>query len=398
MLDESDKIYLTQALYQAVGSSDQPRATLVSSFELGGAFALALGQGTPLELVNRAVTLCLSDGWNNTPCWLWLLLKIIPSGIDAKIDEIRERVRHKPEVPANADPFEATVINNGTPFVNRSALRSSLHQLAAPNAQATPILVVDGAVKSGKSYSVNYINHFSYAKQSIVTYPVEFNSEIGFEMGAEEIAVQLVSMMGRPLDKKPPPNTNLKLYVKQLALWVLNEAFQMPSQHWFVLDNFRGEKLRADAQDFLVALSDQITSGVFPQKCRLILIGFDTALLKVDAGKLNEERIGKCRPEEVRACVTDILNKISVSVSAERLNQYVLTNLPTDENKMSELNLRLRVIIRASSEIKNILQNLPGADFETVLFEMLNGLPETSDRLKQLQNRLDNLRESAAEV
>src|SRR6185295_6615148 len=160
----------------------------------------------------------------------------------------------------------------------------------------------------------------------------EFDPELGLEMGAVQVARDLVSMMGRPLDDMPVANTNQKLYVQQLAMWILNEAAQTQThRHWFILDNFKGDKLRQDTRELLIALSDLITKGVFPQRCRLILIGFDRALLTVDAGKVEEEQIGPCPPAEVERTIQEILTRAPVAVPPATVSGFILDNLPNGE-------------------------------------------------------------------
>jgi hypothetical protein len=396
MLSDADKDYVVDLLIQLVAPVERPRETLTAPF-FNTTFPQDLRQGNPRELVIDAVRLCLIDAWNHTPPWLVLLLDIFRLPLlDEKVAEIVERVRHKP--PPAPDPLDSTILNNGIPFVDRAPLRLHLRRLATPAATTQPILVVNGSSKSGKSYSTNYIEHFSYAQPLIIPYRLAFEAEFGMEIGPEQVARDLVSMMGRPLDSMPQPDTNQKLYTRQLALWVLNEAAQTPAQHWFILDNFRGEKLRADTRDLLVALSDRITTGVFPQRCRLILIGFDRALLTVDPGKVEEEMIAPFKAGDIEAAVREILRRAPAPVAPERVFPLILSDLPDGESRMTELNIRLRALLYAVTEVQRILASVQGADYEEVLFAMLDQLPAGPGRMDELRRRLEELRESAVEL
>jgi hypothetical protein len=400
MLSDIDKQYVIDILTQWVSTVERARETLVSPF-FGTTFPEHLTQGSPRALVIDAVRLCLIDAWNHDPPWLTLLLNIFSLGvIDTKIAEIMERVRNPPPPPL-FDPLDTTILSTGAPFVNRTELRRQLRRLATPAANIKPILVLNGSSKIGKSYSTNYIEHFSNNQPPIITYRFELDPEFGLEMGPEQVARDLVSMMGRSLGAMPQPTTNQKLYARQLALWVLNEAAQTPSQHWFILDNFRGEKLRPDTRDLLIALSDHITTGVFPQHCRLILIGFDRALLTVDPGKVEEESIEPPSPGDVEASISEILSRAPVPVASDLVSPLILSGLPNGESRMAELNTRLRALLYAISEVKQILADLPGAnyaDYEKVLLKMLEDLPSSQERMQELGSRLEALRESAMEL
>ncbi|MGH9966689.1 MAG: hypothetical protein ACREBG_02485 [Pyrinomonadaceae bacterium] len=396
MLPDEDKDYVIEVLIEQVAPLEKPRESLTAPF-FGTTFPQDLRQGNPRELVMDAVRLCLVDSWKHAPPWLVLLLKAFPLEVaDTKIAGILETLRHPPPPPD--DLLDSTILSNGAPFVNRTALRLHLRRLATPAANTQPILVVNGTTKSGKSYSTNYIEYFSYIQPPIITYQMEFDPEMGLEMGAEQVARDLVSMMGRSLDAKPPSSTNQKLYVRQLALWVLNEAAQSPSQHWFILDNFRGEKLRQDTRDLLIALSDRITTGVFPQRCRLILIGFDRALLTVDPGKVDEENVGPCPPAAVEASITEILKRAPSPVGADSISPMILANLPNGEGRMAEVNTRLRALLYAIEEVKQILTGVNGVDYKDILLKMLEDLPSGQERMPELQSRLGELRESIAEL
>lgn len=392
MLQEADKAYVIEELVNWVAPLDKPRATLSAPF-VGTAFPQDLRGASPRELVMHAVQLCIVDAWNSDPPWLVLLVQLLPTvAVDSKLIEIVARARIKP--PPTASPLDATVLLDGTPFVNRTRLRNHLRRLATPAASAKPILVVNGTAQSGKSYSSRYIEHFSYTQPPITTYRIEFRPDLGLEMGPEQVARDLVSMMGRPVNEMPRPDTNLKLYVRQLALWVLNEAAQSPSNHWFILDNFRGEKLRSETRDLLIAMSDVITTGVFPQRCRLILTGFDRALLAVDPGKVDEERIAACSNEEIRACVVEILKRSPQPLAAASVLPSVLSDLPEGVQRMKEVNLRLRALLRVIDRLKDILESIGQIDFQEVMLEILKDLPSGDGRLSELDRRLDELQDS----
>jgi len=94
--DDAEKTYVIEVLIKWIAPVEKPRETLTAPF-FGTTFPQDLRQGNPRELVIDAVRLCLVDAWNHDPPWLVLLLNILPVDvIDAKLAEIRERVRRRP--------------------------------------------------------------------------------------------------------------------------------------------------------------------------------------------------------------------------------------------------------------------------------------------------------------
>lgn len=396
MFSEADKDYVIEVLTSRLALEGSPRSTLVAYF-MNTSFAEDLVQGKARELAMDAVRLCSIDGWNHTPTWMERLLDVYALTVaDAKVAEIWERSKHQP--PPAADPLNQTVLNNSIPFVNRKTLRLHLKRLATPGANLQPILVLNGASCCGKSYSTNYISHFSNIR-SITAYRLSLDPQLGLSMGPREVAMDLVYMMGRPLTNMPAPETNLNLYARQLANWVLNEAAQIPGQHWFVLDNFRGDALLPETRNFLTALSDRITTGIFAQRCRLILIGFDRAVLTVDPGMVEEEWIAHCTLPDVAATVQEIMERADGQpYNLNNIMPYVYDNLPAGTDKMWELNQRLRALLYAVKTLSTLLAGRSDISFETVLLQMLKDLPPTAERIQELQKRLNNLGDTLNEI
>jgi hypothetical protein len=391
MLTEEDKNYVIEMLTVQVAQAGSPRLSLVTPFN-ATSFAAELTGDSPIELAREAVRLCIIDGWNHNPTWMSRLLDIFQLTVtNSKIKEIWERSKTPP--PPSADPLQLTVINNNTLFVNRRNLRSALVLLAAPTANVQPILIVNGGPKMGKSYSTNYIDHFSNTRNAIVPYRIVFDPELGMEIGPQELAKDLVYSMGRPVDSMPGAETNMKLYARQLAVWVLNQAVQIPAQHWFVLDNFQGQFLRPDTKSFLIELSDRVTTGAFAQKCRLILIGFDAGLLTVDPGKVSFENVSLCTTADIQCTVDEILKRALRPVNLENILTEILGGLPAGADKMFELNQRLRCLLHAVNELNLMLAAQGTVDFERMLTAMLSELPSGAGGLPELRNRLEKLKE-----
>jgi hypothetical protein len=394
MFSENDKGYIIEVLAKRLALEDLPRGTIANAFS-GTTLAVDL---TTKEGVSRivmdAVRLCILDGWNNDPTWMQRLLDLFSlRDIDAKVDEIWERSKHKP--PPAPDPYSQTVLNNVTPFVNRSLLRNHMQRLAAPVSNTQPILVVIGGDKTGKSYSTNYIDHFANHKNTVIACSAKLDQDIGLDLTAEKLAKKLVSQMGVSVDDIPGPETNMRAYAESLADWVLNNGSQLDVNCWFVLDNFKGASLHQGTSYFITALSNLITQGVYARKCRLILIGIDRSVLTVEPGKLDEEIIQYCNRQDVVVTVTEIVSRAFRALNPEKITDFLLYSLPADPSqKMTILNGRLRSLLQAINRLNLIMAPLPQPDYEGFLLNLLKDLPENENRRQELDERLDDLNES----
>lgn len=397
MLTDEEKLYLIERLATYVGELDKPRETLVAPF-LATTIGQSLAAGTPQQMVIDCVRMCQADGWRHDPPWLVLLIEIMPVDVvDNKLAQVRDRLRVKP--PAGPDPLLATVLDNGTPFVNRQPLRRHLSRLVTPAANLKPILVLRGGAKSGKSYSTEFIDHFSvHHTEATLACRVSLRAGAELETGPQEVAVELVRAMGRTLLDKPPANTNQKLLVQQLASWVLNEAVHTNKQCWLLLDNFEGSHLRPDTRDFVVALADAVTTGIFRERCRLFLIGFDSSVLTVDPGRIGEERIAAPVKLDIETCVGEIVRRAPVPLNAAPLVAFVHDHLPNGEQRLREMNARLRCLILILDQVREIQQAIQELDVAAVVGKMLLDLPAGDGLLAEVDGRLAALRASAEEL
>lgn len=375
-----------------IATQGSPRSMLTAAIS-DLRFANALPEGAPVQLITKTVDLCVQDAWNSTPPWLEKLfvgLNLIQN--EPSIAALWQVVSQRKPPPV-ADVLAGSILNGSIPFVNRTDFRKRLKTLVDPVVgKQRPILVIGGATKTGKSYSARYIDHFANRSSGVTQYPLApFNPEQAEATGPEEIASDFVSMMGRPLDTRPLPTTNKDRYGVELAQWVFNQAAQSGGQHWFILDNFRGDKLRPDTRNFLKALTSLVVAGRYPDFCRLILIDIDLTLLGADTGKVDNEDVKVCKLTDIDIVVAE-LNQLLPSVAANTLRRFIVDNLPANHPKMPELNRHLRLLLLAMTRLSGILP--AGADAETILLEMLRDLPPDGSATDELRTRLTALEES----
>ncbi|OQP40038.1 hypothetical protein A4H97_17630 [Niastella yeongjuensis] len=388
MFSQQDKDFIVEKILERLALEPSPRAFIASQF-IGTNLPNELTEGNAMVVLMDAMRLCIADGWGHNPIWMEVLLDMYQLRLTPKVNEIWERAKHPP--PPEDDPLASTIINNQTPFVNRKSLRSELDTLVTDTAKLKPILVVTGTQKSGKSYSARYIEHFSGIKGIVVTYPITIEPGTELDMGPAEIANNLVMMMGADTSGQPGENTNKKKYVNDLALWVLNKASRLENQHWFILDNFNNQDVRPDSRDFLIALSNNVTTGIFPRKCRIILIDFDRAALSVEPGKVNEEIIGPCTEADLDVAIMEILKRgpsITDNAVLAFIYDFIKTNLPVPEKKMEVLNMRLRVLIEAVIKVSLLIATVTDANFGAILLQVLKDLQSQAQPPAELRKRL----------
>lgn len=411
MIDTQQRAYLIEVLIHEIAADNSLRSTLCGAVP-HVEFAVSLTTSEqPATLITNAVQLCIEDGWKHAPPWLGELVRsaslVFRMQSDARLQAIRDFVAVAPPAPNPANLLAATVLNKGTPFVNRTKLRACLKFLETPAAQQQPILVVNGGDKVGKSYTSRYVEHFTFTQDSsprIMSHRIEFKPDQALSLGPEQLAMDLVWSLARPFTNKPPPETNQKLFTRQLASWVLSEAVQTGFRHWFILDGFRAnpalpetQRPRLDTMDFLIELTTLVTGGSYVERCRLILPGFDRALLTVDPGKVEEEKVKPSTHAEALLCLEEALRRAPTPVPLQQFEPLLLGGLPAGAGRMPELNLRLRALLEAMTVLPEILESAPGAEYAEVLLAIMKDLPAGPSRLAELALRLDALRATAME-
>lgn len=404
MIERADRAYLVDLLVEVLAGNATMREAICLAVA-DNDFASQLPLLTqPVTLVTKSVDLCIAAGRKHRPAWLERLVTSPMLGIHVgspRLLQIEAQIKAMPMPTNPATARGATLLGRATPFVNRRQLRRALAHLETDASRLQPILVVNGLPRTGKTYTRQYVEHFVFSRTvvpRIVVHPFEFKPEQAMALGPVQLAKELVSSLGRDATVVPPADTNMKLYVGQLAAWVLNEAVRTGDLHWFVLDGFRSDdtlpessRPRADTMDFLVALSDKITGGAYADQCRLILTGFNRALLTVEPGKLDEEVLKPCTRAEAVACIQEILTTDTGIIPRARFEALIADGLPAEPDRMAELNARLRLLAVALAGLREILPAASPVELGDWLFELLSNLPPGGDRLAELRHRLDAL-------
>lgn len=394
MFSPEDRQYITDLIYEKLSRQDNPRQLINVPFKDTN-FADGLTDGDSRKtLALDAVRICIEDAWAHEPAWMWRLLDLF--GLirsNGKIASIWASAQGTKPF-AVVEELNATILYSAIPFVNRSSLRVQLNSLHSLDGEFRPILVVNGDEKAGKSYSANYIDYYCNKKTTLVSCIMQIEPGFALEMGAIEIAKGLVQMLDGDMDSMPQPSTNSKRYAGELASWVLTTALSQKgyTQVWFVMDNFSMQELRIDARDLLIALADLVTKGLYKKKCRIIITGFDRALLTVDPGRIDEEIVSICTPDDIDITISEIFTVTSTSVPASAIDlikRYVKTGLPAGKEKMTVINDRLRAVLYTVPRFHKIFQSLPkGLDYGVVLLNVLSDIPPGSAATATLDQKL----------
>lgn len=306
---------------------------------------------TPIQCAQVVVRVCIADAWKHHPPSLVMALQVIAVR-DAKISAIIQRLQQPPAAPP--DPSLATVLASGLPFLNRTPLRTVMTSFGDA-ASMRSVLVVDGGPRSGRSYTVEYINHFCQHHQEFLPCHVTFK---GISTEPDQVARDLVTLVGGSLTDVPRRDaTTEDRWPEDLANWVLTQAYGAasrgtpPFKVWFILDGFAGRDLKKSVRDFIVHLAEKISTGIYLRMFRLVLLEFDRATLTVRVGRVATDVARPATSEEVLECVRAILTRAidkGVALSAQqraKIEKMILDNLPADETLMPELNGRLTALL-----------------------------------------------------
>jgi hypothetical protein len=189
--------------------------------------------------------------------------------------EVRPRARSVQGLP-QVSPDERWFAAD-RPFVNRLELRTHLRELAT-SAGAKSILVIDGAQRTGKSFTVFLLNEFDVVQDSPPPLDVDAYARVGAQLNARELAVSLLG--GDETGCPPMDITKEAEAVPRLTRWLVGRLRERP-RAWIVVDHCNRPVLTDGARRVLADFATELHRGTLP-KVRLILIDFDRNALPVD--------------------------------------------------------------------------------------------------------------------
>ncbi len=169
-----------------------------------------------------------------------------------------------------ADPFEEVLLDGERPFVNRRPLRA--HLLNLTNLGGSAVLMVDGAPRTGKTFSFYLINHVAPTKGFIVS---------KFKMARlprpDELASEILGRLGVERALPAIGSESAERWAEKLADIVARAIEEKKSLRLFVFDEFPDAPLPEGTASFIVRLATYADEELRPH-LRVVLMRFGGAL------------------------------------------------------------------------------------------------------------------------
>jgi len=339
MLTSDELPYVTARLVAVASLAPSPRQFLVAGLyeHLHG----DLGEGTPLDLVDRVLNLCRDDGYRRKPPAMVHLLTTLIIG-DPIVTAITERLRTPP--PKSSGPFDALVLYSKLPFLDRHPTRAALRAFLDPR-PAQPVVVVNGARRAGKTYTAEFVDHVLHDHPGVQHCRIEIGEKQGASVGPAELARDAVAYMGGDPAAGPQPTTNLDRWAQELANWIISVANRSGINWWFVLDGFNTRELRDDTQLLIIKLARSLTTGVSRERHRLILLDFDRSILPLQPGLIADQITAPIPHASVAAAVTHVVASSPQPFDISAVTAKVMAGLGDPVTDLPELGLRLSDLI-----------------------------------------------------
>jgi len=178
------------------------------------------------------------------------------------------------------EPYDVCYLH-GRPFVDRTSLRNRLRELKGESELKRPrILVIRGGEKTGKSHSLQLINHVanSFGFQSVYVDLMRIPLDNTQDISPVAIGANIVRQM-KLKDMPLPGNEQLSRWPAVFFSWLAGELRDDPREWWIVIDGFASVRVSQDVYDFIDDLAHSIESIEPFCNCRIVLISYDDALL-----------------------------------------------------------------------------------------------------------------------
>jgi len=227
------------------------------------------------------------------------------------------------------DHYEACLLRGNRALIDRQTLRLKLRTLG--DQMGSRILVVDGDAVSGKSYSLQLINHLAEVLGGFRVVWVDLvrlaarNPAIEPERLARYIAEQMKLDV---TSLRPKGAEQDATWIEHFGNWLTGELAGRDDQWWIVIDHFLRVPLSQQTKDLIEELAIRIDNNI--QQLRLILLSYRGDLPLAGGGGVEREeikRIGvddltnfflkvyadrgqKAAPAEIAKAIKKVLNQV----------------------------------------------------------------------------------------
>jgi hypothetical protein len=225
--------------------------------------------------------------------------------LQATVAALRSKLSQARPIYRAVDPFQSCLPSPNTPFIDRQPLRQTLNAMV--QSPAGTLLAVQGAPRSGKSFTQIFINYLAAELRRYHLIAIDF-ADVFPGYHADDLAVEIVNRLGRSdrIAHRPRQTEEGKeRWVYALAHWVVGEiqtyAASSPVQRvWLVLDGLPQAAsgiVDDSVQSLVLRLATMVHAGA--SALTVILLGHGDALPKVEP-LVQRDRIERPTWDDVR--------------------------------------------------------------------------------------------------
>ena len=214
---------------------------------------------------------------------LYLLKRFSDPILEGKARPLLDNIRSKRLKTSTlaADPFEAHNIG-GKFLIDRMALRIALRRLTDDDVEAR-VIAVNGPPRSGKSYSIYYIEHIEQRLGSYEKIVIRLEQdEPPSTFGPLLLTAKILDLIARDTTRIPEKTSDLTdiQWVRRLADHVIGQIKSRPRTVFIVLDGFADLNVPALTRELIREL---VRRADEEPKLRLALLDYTDDLLAVDS-------------------------------------------------------------------------------------------------------------------
>ncbi|WP_010216768.1 hypothetical protein [Sphingomonas sp. PAMC 26621] len=349
MLDDTGREELFEYLLPVAQNAGEP--TLIDA--MPQILRRHFTPGKPFAVMLRsAIRICEEDGFSRNPSSLsQFVAQLAPLSEKAHIlAPIAAALRAPP--PGMPDPYDALVIRQFVPFIDRKPLRLAMRRLVADH--DIPLLLVNGPRWSGKSFTSHFIDHLATRHDQLEHCIVKAADDTD-PPGVLEIARDMMAKLGGKPSALPPPDaTNQKRWPRELANEVTAELLERtdaaPRTWIIVLDVGGRQPLSLPVATFIHQLATNLTTGAGRRHHRLILIDIPIDALPDLELYSQEIAIQGLSTAEVHDDLDRLFRNLGRPDSSD-LAQGILNGLSEPHEDMREIGRRSAGVIRKLVEL-----------------------------------------------
>lgn len=319
---------------------------------------------SPIQWARTIVKQCEDDAWAHVPPYLVNLLGNLPPAWP-ELSVVMDRIKSPPPgcigSAANTPVDVLWLARVGMPFVDRGPLRDHLKRMRLPASTATPaVLAISGPAVSGRSFTVELLHHLvreDLAEAMLVPAAqrpaegavgvVAIPSKEGASMTPQVLADLFAEVMLAPRFIAPANADTPDRISQYLSERVFRRAIDTGHSWWLVLDGLDDPDLSDHIIGFVGKLAEQVTQHTAEPPVRLVLIGCPQKVVDIlPKTRLAQETLSQVGELDLNEFFAQLLIAGGISNPPElavRLAVFLaLNDLPTNSDRLPELNRRLR--------------------------------------------------------